>query len=40
MSAPAAATWAAKRAKSDSRGIGNSIEIVLVELAGVIAAST
>jgi hypothetical protein len=38
MSAPAAATKASKRAKNESRGAGNNTLIVLVELAGGIAA--
>lgn len=40
MSAPAAATTAGKSAKYDSRGAENSLEIVLVELAGGNAASS
>jgi hypothetical protein len=39
MSAPAATTRAAKSATNASRGAANSIEIVLVELAGAVAAS-
>jgi hypothetical protein len=39
MNAPSAATRAAKRATKASRGIENGIEIVMVELAGGIAAS-
>jgi hypothetical protein len=40
MSAPAAATRAAKSATNASRGAENSLEMVLVELPGGNAAST